>query len=147
MRTMMLAALAAMAATGMGTATAAQAGTVTARPATPGVLGIWSNPKGTLAVRTSPCADGTTLCGAIVRAGPAAVADAKEAGVAQLVGTQLLQGYRPIGGSSWSGRVFVPDMGRSFSSRLRLTGADELTISGCLIGGMFCRSQAWHRVG
>ena len=155
MRTMMLAALAAVAATtmtGMGAATAARAGTVTARPATPGVLGVWSNPKGTLAVRTLPCADGATLCGAIVRAGPTAVADAKEAGVAQLVGTQLLQGYRPIGGTgrqgaAWSGRVFVPDMGRSFSSRLRQTGVDELTISGCLIGGMFCRSQAWHRVG
>ena len=139
MRMMMLAALAAIGAT-----TAAQAGTVTPRPS---VLGIWSNPKGTLAVRTLPCADASQLCGAIVRAGPTAVADAKEAGVDRLVGTQLLQGYRPIGRAGWSGRVYVPDMGRSFSSRLRLTSADELTISGCLIGGLFCRSQAWHRVG
>lgn len=146
MRTMMLAALAAVAAT-TGAGTSARAGTVTQRPALSGVLGIWSNPKGTLAVRTLPCAEGTALCGAIVRAGPTAVADAKQAGVAQLVGTQLLQDYHPIGRSGWSGRVFVPDMGRSFSSRLRQTGTDELTISGCLIGGMFCRSQAWHRIG
>lgn len=141
MRTMILATLV--------VAQAAGAGTLATRPS---VLGVWSNPKGTLAVRTQPCGPADTvgaaaLCGAIVRAEPKAVADARDAGVVQLIGTQLLQDYRPIGRASWSGRVFVPDMGRSFSSRIRQTSPDALTISGCLIGGMFCKSQEWHRVG
>lgn len=140
---MMLAALATAAGAGMTTAPA-RAGTVSAPLP---VLGTWSNPKATLAVRTAPCAAGGRLCGAIVWAGAKAVADAKEAGVTQLVGTQLLQGYRQVGAGSWSGRVFIPDMGRSFSSRIRQTRPDELTISGCLIGGLFCRSQTWRRVG
>ncbi|WP_243848397.1 DUF2147 domain-containing protein [Sphingomonas insulae] len=109
------------------------------------VIGRWSNPKGTLAVQTGPCADGS-LCGQIVWASPQAQADARDAGIAGLVGTQLLQGYRPEGRGSWAGRVYVPDMGRSFSSRIRQTSAGTLSISGCLVGGFLCKSQVWHRV-
>jgi uncharacterized protein (DUF2147 family) len=109
------------------------------------VIGRWSNPKGTLAVQTGLCADGS-LCGQIVWASAQAQADARDAGVAALVGTQLLQGYRPEGHGSWAGRVYVPDMGRSFSSRIRQTSAGTLSISGCLVGGFLCKSQVWHRV-
>lgn len=116
-----------------------------ALPAPQGALGTWSNPKGSLAVRTQPCAGG--LCGAIVWANAKALADAREAGVNNLIGTQLLQNYRPAGRKSWTGRVFVPDMGHSFPSHIVQTGPDQLTISGCLIGGFFCRSQIWRRIG
>lgn len=109
------------------------------------VIGRWANPKGTLAVQTGPCPDGS-LCGQIVWASPQAQADARDAGVPGLVGTQLLQGYRPEGRGSWAGRVYVPDMGRSFSSRIRQTSAGTLSISGCLVGGFLCKSQVWHRV-
>ena len=117
---------------------------LTPPPALNPVLGTWTNPKHTLAVRTAPCGDG--LCGVIVWAAPKALADAKEAGVAGLVGTALLQDYHSSGRGSWSGRVFVPDMGRSFSSRLKQSAPDQLTISGCLVAGFFCKSQDWRRV-
>ncbi len=112
---------------------------------TDAVIGRWSNPKGTLAVQTGPCADGG-LCGRIVWASAQALADARDAGVSNLVGTQLLQGYRPAGRGGWAGRVYVPDMGRSFSSRIRQTSSGTLAISGCLVGGFLCKSQVWHRV-
>ena len=108
------------------------------------VLGVWNNPKGSLAVQTAPC--GTNLCGAIVRATDAAQADARDAGIPRLIGLQLLQDYRPAGGRTWAGRVYVPDMGRTFSSRIEQVSADELKISGCLVGGFFCKSQLWHRM-
>lgn len=110
----------------------------------PPVIGVWTNPKRTLAVQTAPC--GPALCGAIVWAGPKAIADAREAGVAKLVGVQLLQNYRPAGRGDWTGRVFIPDMNRSFSSRIRQTAPDALNISGCLVAQLFCRSQQWRRV-
>lgn len=113
--------------------------------APPAALGTWRNPKNTLAVRTSPC-DRGALCGAIIWAAPKALSDAKAAGVARLIGTQLLQDYRPVGHGSWRGRVFVPDMGKTFSSRITQTGPDQLTISGCLFAGLLCRSQVWRRV-
>lgn len=108
------------------------------------VVGVWANPKGTLTVRTAPCGD--ALCGIVVWAAATAQADARDAGAGRLVGMQLLQDYRHVGRDSWAGRVYVPDMGRSFSSRLRLTAPDRLTISGCLVAGFFCRSQQWHRM-
>jgi uncharacterized protein (DUF2147 family) len=110
------------------------------------VLGKWSNPRGTIAVQTAPCREGGTLCGAIVWASEEAQADARRAGVNQLIGTQLLTGYRRTGQNSWSGTVYVPDMGRSFSSHIKQLSAQQLTISGCLISGFLCKSQVWHRV-
>jgi len=118
-------------------------------PPLPGdpILGKWSNPKGTLAVQTTPCRDANKLCGAIVWANSKAMADARNAGVDQLIGTQLLSDYRRTGQNRWAGTVYIPDMGRSFSSRIKQNSPQQLTISGCLIGGFLCKSQVWHRVG
>ncbi|MES2059109.1 MAG: DUF2147 domain-containing protein [Pseudomonadota bacterium] len=108
------------------------------------ILGLWHNPQNTLQVRTQAC--GGELCGVIAHASPVAEQDAREAGVQQLVGVQLLSGYRATGPGKWSGTVFVPDMGRSFSSRIVQLSPDSLKISGCLIGGWLCKSQIWTRV-
>ena len=108
------------------------------------VFGIWRNPLGTIDIRTSPCRTG--LCGAIVRASPQAIADARDAGVNKLIGLELLQDYHQSGAGRWAGRVYVPDMGRTFSSRIDQIASDQLKISGCLWGGWICKSQVWHRV-
>lgn len=127
----------------------ALAATATGLPPAPApqqkAFGTWRNPKGTLAVRTSSCIDG--LCGAIVWANVKALDDAREAGVPHLIGTELLQNYRPTGHGAWRGRVYVPDIGHSFPSHIVQTGPNQLTISGCLIGGLLCRSQVWRRIG
>jgi len=120
-------------------------GPVHAAPPPNAVLGIWVNPRHTLAVQTAACETGG-LCGAIVRAAAEAQADARDAGVPQLIGLQLLQDYRPARKGVWSGRVYVPDMGRSFSSRIEQTSPDALKISGCLVGGFLCKSQTWQRL-
>lgn len=108
------------------------------------IYGVWSNAKGTLHVQTAGC--GERLCGSVVWATEKAKTDSLKGGVTQLVGTQLLQEYRKTGRDSWAGRVFIPDMGRSFSSRIQRLSTGELKISGCLIGGFICKSQTWHRV-
>ncbi|MBL0914683.1 MAG: hypothetical protein IBJ13_03965, partial [Sphingopyxis sp.] len=46
-------------------------------------IGLWQNPKATLLVRPRNC--GQALCGAIVWAGPAAIADARDAEVPRAV--------------------------------------------------------------
>lgn len=109
------------------------------------MIGRWINPRNSLAVETRPCAGGT-LCGRIVWVSPRARAAARLAGLPDLVGTPMLQGYRRVGPDGWLGRVFVPDMGRSFSSRLRQTSPTTLVISGCVLRGYLCRSQVWRRV-
>jgi uncharacterized protein (DUF2147 family) len=107
------------------------------------IYGTWRNPSGTIDVRTAPCGD--KLCGEIVRAAPKAVADARKKGVNELIGLQLLRDYSP-NGDNWAGRVYVPDMGRTFSSRIEQIDGNRLKISGCLIGGFLCKSQVWTRV-
>ncbi len=110
--------------------------------ATP-IDGNWINPHGSVIVTTGDCHAG--LCGWVSWASPQAQADAAEAGVAKLIGTELLQDYHASGHARWTGRVFVPDMGKTFSSTLEQIDANRLKISGCLVGSWFCKSQIWVR--
>jgi uncharacterized protein (DUF2147 family) len=105
--------------------------------------GIWLNPKGTVAVQTQSC--GRDFCGRIVWASAVAVADAKESGIANPVGIEVLKDYRRSGDGSWHGMVYVPDMGRSFHSTIVALAPDRLKVSGCLIGNFICKSQIWRR--
>src|SRR3982750_3368387 len=73
----------------------------------PGVEGVWSNPKGSVQVKTGTCGD--KLCGVVVYASQKAQADAKKAGAQPLIGTTLLRGYRANGPAQWTGQVYVPD--------------------------------------
>ncbi len=106
--------------------------------------GLWINPHQSVAVKTGPC--GPKLCGWIVWANAQAQSDAKESGVTQLIGTELLQDYDADGVGLWSGTVFVPDMGRHFSSEIKQISPSQLKISGCILGGLICKSQTWTRI-
>jgi uncharacterized protein (DUF2147 family) len=85
------------------------------------------------------------LCGYVVWLSARATADAKESGVAHPIGAEVLRGYRPGADGAWHGIVYVLDMGRSFHSTLTEVDPNDLRISGCLLGNLFCRSQTWHR--
>lgn len=108
------------------------------------ILGVWRNPAGTVGVRTEYC--GSNLCGVIVRAAPAAVADAQKAGVSPLVGVHLLQSFVKVDTGAWSGTAFVPDMNIHVSAHVSLTDTNRMKISGCEFGGLVCKSQEWTRV-
>ena len=110
----------------------------------PGVEGVWSNPKGSVQVKTGTCGD--KLCGVVVYASQKAQADARKAGAQPLIGTTLLRDYRADGAARWSGQVFVPDRKASYSSTIQLVDAQTLKVSGCILGGLICKSQLWHRV-
>ena len=110
-----------------------------------GVIGTWINPRGTVKVQTGSCTGGD-LCGWVVWANPQAQADARDGGAGRLVGTELLRSYRQAGPRLYRGQVYVPDMGRTFYSTIEQRGADELKISGCILGGLICKSQEWRRI-
>lgn len=115
-----------------------------AQPTGADVIGIWMNPQSSVAVRTGNCQG--QLCGWVVWANAVAQQDARDSGVAGLVGTALLQDYHPEGDGRWSGVVYVPDIGHRFGSTIQLVSADQLRIRGCLIGGIICKTQIWHRI-
>ncbi|MEY4953643.1 MAG: hypothetical protein RL299_2067 [Pseudomonadota bacterium] len=117
-------------------------GSGTAQPAP--VYGTWINPKRTVTVVTSAC--GQLLCGTIVSATPEVQAIAKKAGAPPLVGSKLLRDYRQTGKEKWQGKVFVPDRNASYYSTIKQLNANQLKISGCILGGLLCKSQIWTRV-
>ena len=108
-----------------------------------GVIGTWVNPRGSVKVQTGACGD--KLCGWVVWANAEAQQDARDSGVQKLIGTELLQDYHAIGDGRWQGRVYVPDMGRTFYSKIEQQGPNSLRISGCVLGGWICKSQVWQR--
>ncbi len=107
------------------------------------ILGIWHNPKNSVAVRTGRCGD--KLCGWVIRATEKVKTDVASKGYPPLLGTALLREYRRNGKNRWSGQIYVPDMGRAFGSTVTMIDADTLNVKGCLIGGMLCKSQIWRR--
>ena len=126
----------------LGFALVAGSGAAAAATATD-LQGVWVNPKNSVAVRTQAC--GRRLCGYVVWLSAKATADAKESGVANPIGAEVLRDYRPGSDGAWHGIVYVLDMGRSFHSTLTELDPNDLKISGCLLGNFFCRSQTWHR--
>lgn len=105
-------------------------------------VGLWTNPKGSLTVRTRRC--GAELCATVVSASEKAKLKAANAGVDRLIGTEIFSDYRRDG-DGWAGTLFVPDKRKRVSSTLEIAGGDQVKISGCLIGRILCKSQVWTR--
>lgn len=106
-------------------------------------IGTWINPRGTVRVKTGLC--GMNLCGWVVWASPEALEDARSSGVNTLIGTELLRNYKAAGAREWQGQVYVPDMGETFYSRIVQLDPNSLKISGCILGGLICKSQIWQK--
>jgi uncharacterized protein (DUF2147 family) len=106
--------------------------------------GVWRNPQDSVHISLRGCGD--ALCGTVIWANDKAQADARRGGTDPLVGVDLFRNFRAAGPGVWRGRVFVPDLNKSFSGTL--TRVDERTLigKGCLIGRIGCRSQTWRRV-
>lgn len=109
------------------------------------IHGTWRNPYNSVDVRIDDCGP-QHVCGVVVNATAEALADAKESGYPDLVGMQLMRNYRPDGPRRWTGIVFVPDMGHSFSSHIVLIDPTHARIAGCLWRQYFCQSQIWRRL-
>ena len=58
-------------------------------------------------------------------------------------GMEILSGFT-ASGDWWSGRIYDPKSGKTYSSWLQLNGA-TLTVKGCI--GPFCQTQIWKRTG
>ena len=107
--------------------------------------GVWRNAKNSVHVRVAPCA-GDGFCGTVVWANDKAKAKAAKAGTRKLIGTQLMREFRQVKPGTWKGRVFVPDVGRTFTGTLTTSGNGRLIARGCAVAGMFCKSQDWVKV-
>jgi uncharacterized protein (DUF2147 family) len=107
--------------------------------------GTWLTETGTSKVRIAPCGGG--YCGTIVSA-PGKGLDAKNPDpnlrARSVVGVQILSAPQ-ADGAGFSGTLYNPNDGKTYSGSLKLTGANTLEVAGCVMS-VFCKRQTWTRV-
>ena len=118
-------------------------------------VGEWTTEGGKARVRIAACPqDAQRLCGVIewsyrppgAKSGP--LLDINNQDPEQrsrpIVGLPLLQDFASTGPDSWGdGTIYDPEGGKTYTSKMRLDGADRLEVSGCIL--FFCRGQTWTR--
>jgi uncharacterized protein (DUF2147 family) len=117
--------------------------------------GTWYTANGDSQVRVVKC--GGALCGAIVwlkePIDPATGRPKTDKNnpdprlqARPLLGVQIVLGMRPGGTpNEWSGNVYNASDGRTYSGSFTLVGANRAELKGCVLGGLFCKSQVWTR--
>jgi uncharacterized protein (DUF2147 family) len=113
-------------------------GAAVALPAAPALAdpsGVWLRENGNARVRIAKCGD--AFCGTLVWV--------KDPDGPSKVGQRVFYNMKPNGTNAWSGSAFNPEDGRTYSGKLTLSGG-SMTTSGCVLGGMVCRSVNWRKV-
>jgi uncharacterized protein (DUF2147 family) len=113
------------------------------------LAGLWLTQARTARVQVNDCGDGTP-CGVVRWVDPAAAGAGKDARNPDpalrerpLVGLTLFSGFNKDGARWRGGRIFDPESGRTYSSRLELQRDGTLHVVGCF--GPICRTQRWTR--
>jgi uncharacterized protein (DUF2147 family) len=89
-------------------------------------------------IKVAPC--GAALCGTLVQSYDAAGKPFKS----ENQGRQIISQTVATGGGSYKGKVYSPDRGKTYNSRLKLSGS-SLKVSGCVLG--ICRDGGtWTKV-
>ena len=108
------------------------------------VVGTWSNPKGSVVVRVTPCGEG--YCGTVVKASDKAKAKARQGGTPNLIGTRILSNLKPAGNATFKGRAFDPKRNIRAPATIRMIGPNAIEVRGCAVAGILCKEQRWTRV-
>lgn len=98
------------------------------------VSGTWLRESGASRVRFAKC--GEAMCGTIVWL--------KDAEGPAKIGQRVFYDMKPDGAGKWSGSAFNPEDGKTYSGTMALSGG-ALKTSGCVLGGLICRSVSWSR--
>jgi uncharacterized protein (DUF2147 family) len=108
--------------------------------------GTWLTASEETRVRIAPC--GGNVCGTIVWVKNTGAKDEQNPNAAlknrNLVGVNMIQ-MKPAGDRKWTGTLYNPQDGKTYSGTLTQNDSNSLSLSGC-VAGIFCRSQTWTRV-
>jgi uncharacterized protein (DUF2147 family) len=118
-----------------------------------GAAGTWRMSNGKVTVRVSPCGGG--LCGRVValkkprdgKGNPRL--DKKNPNPSlrhrPVIGLTILSNMRPDGQGTWSGTIYNPDDGNTYSSSIQLLGPSTMKVNGC-VAGVLCKSLNFVRI-
>lgn len=83
---------------------------------------------------------GAAICGTLIKAFDGAGKPLKS----DNVGKQIVWNMKAQGGGKYGkGKVWAPDRGKTYNSKMQLSG-NSLDVSGCVLG--ICRASQWTRV-
>lgn len=107
--------------------------------------GTWLSQSGETRVRFSDC--GGQLCGTIVQSAQARDDKNENAALRSraLVGVRMIT-MRANGTDAWQGSLYNFQDGKTYNGRMTMPSANAMSLSGCVLGGLICRSQTWTRV-
>ena len=108
--------------------------------------GIWLTETGDSKVRLSRCGSG--YCGTIVStAGKGLDANNPDPALRgrSVVGVQIVNATSATA-DGFSGTLYNPKDGKTYSGTLKMTGPNAVEVSGCVMS-VFCKRQTWKRVG
>ena len=107
------------------------------------VLGTWQTQpdEGAFAhVDIVPC--GAAVCGTIVRSYDAGGNPIQSPNI----GRQIVIDMVPQGDGVYQGSVWRPSNDKVYVGSMTLEGANNMTLRGCVLGGLICSGQSWVRV-
>jgi uncharacterized protein (DUF2147 family) len=107
--------------------------------------GTWLSASGATKVRIAPC--GGNYCGTIVWVKGPETKDVKNPDAAKrsrpLVGVQLMYGMT-ADGDGYKGKLYDYTSGKTYTGKLKAQGG-SLSLSGCVLGGLICKSETWTK--
>ena len=64
-----------------------------------------------------------------------------------IIGVPIIQNMMPASQNRWQGQAYNIQNGKTYSARMTLLGDNELSIEGCVLGGLICGGENWTRIG
>jgi uncharacterized protein (DUF2147 family) len=106
--------------------------------------GTWLTQSGDTRVRIAKC--GAALCGIIVSSTYQKDVNNPDPKLRErsMVGVQMISDIRPTG-DGFSGQLYNPQDGKTYTGKLKVMSPNTLQLSGCVLGGLICRSQTWTK--
>jgi uncharacterized protein (DUF2147 family) len=108
--------------------------------------GTYLSESGDTRVRIARC--GSAYCGTIV----AVRGETKDVNnpdpalkTRNLVGVRMISDIRPSG-DGFEGSLYNYKDGKTYSGRMSFRSGNAMQLSGCVLGGLICRTQTWTRV-
>ena len=105
------------------------------------IEGVWQTQpdEGSVAlVQIAPC--GGAFCGTIVR-----TFKGQQEYPSPNIGKQIVIGMPPSGGGAYAGKVLRPADNKVYNGKAQVSGS-AMKLSGCVAGGLICKSQTWTRL-
>ena len=107
--------------------------------------GTYLSESGETRVKIAKC--GAAYCGTIVAVqGDAKDASNPDAGLRSrsLVGVQMISDIKPAG-EGFSGQLYNYKDGKTYTGKMSFEGK-TMKLSGCVFGGLICKTQTWSKL-